>query len=125
MNSKRGKCELKREKCVGKVRHMWARVTLGRWPGALASVYIALTDQAKTARRQKSLQHDPSLQVDASSRQHASDLHMRLASATVSICLLGPARHASHVLHVCAGGTRANCLLFSRGQGIAGLQSTH
>lgn len=77
LNSKRGKCELKREKCGGKVRQMWARVTLGRWPGALGSVYIALTDQAKTARRQKSLQHDLSLQVEASTRQHASALHMR------------------------------------------------
>lgn len=90
-------------------------MTFGRWLGAPGSVYIALTDQAKTARRQKSLQQDLLLQVDASTRQHASAVHMR--SATVSICLLGSARHASHALRVCSGGTRANCLLFSRGEG--------
>lgn len=78
------------------MRQMWAGVTLGRWLGALGSVYITLTDQAKTARRQKSsLQHDLSLQVDASTRQHVSRLHMRLTSATVSICLPGSAQHAS------------------------------
>lgn len=47
---------------------------------------FTLTDQAKTARRQKT-----SLQVDASPRQHVSRLHMRLASATVSVRLPGRA----------------------------------
>lgn len=37
---KRGGWELKGEKCGGKVRQMWAGVTLGRWLGALGSVYI-------------------------------------------------------------------------------------
>lgn len=115
MSSKRS--ELKREKCGGKVRQMWAGVTLGRWLGALSSVYIALTDQAKTARRQKSLQHDLSLQVDASTRQHASGPHMRLASATASICLLGSARHASHALRVCAGGLELIACFSQEGKG--------
>lgn len=35
-----GEWELKREKCGGKVRQMWAGVTLGRWLGALGCVYI-------------------------------------------------------------------------------------
>lgn len=46
---------------------IWATVTLGRWLRALSSVYITLTDQAKTATRQKwSLLHDVHLQVNTS-----------------------------------------------------------
>lgn len=40
-------------KCAERAGQIWATVTLGRWLRALSSVYITLTDQAKTATRQK------------------------------------------------------------------------
>lgn len=50
---------------------------------------------------------------------------MRLALATVSVCLPGRAWRAGHAWRVCAKRPPANCLLFSRGRRIVGLQSTH
>ena len=44
-------CREKRES--ERAGQIWATVTLGRWLRALSSVYITLTDQAKTATRQK------------------------------------------------------------------------
>lgn len=73
-------------KCVDRAGQMWATVTLGRWLRALGSVYITLTDQAKTATRQKGT---PRVRLYVRSLQNTQP-------STVSIHLLRLSGRANH-----------------------------
>lgn len=104
---------------------IWASVTLGRWLGALSSVYITLTDQAKTAMKQKwTLQHDVCLQVNASCQsvrvqfcEYMFPLHMQPASATVSIYPLRFTRCAYHTRCVWAHRLKLIACFSQEGEG--------
>lgn len=113
---------------------IWAKVTLGRWLTALSSVYITLTVQAKAAMRQKwNLQHDVCLQVNScQSIQHiCADLCVWMwvffsTCKNFQLLYLSAESHTMSVSHSMCLSSQAqtNCLLFSRGQGLVGLQST-
>lgn len=110
---------------------IWATVTLGRWLRALCSVYVTLTVQAKTATRQKwNLQQDECLQVNVSPpplrprahfNQNASFARAMSRGGWKHLCVQVGCRSHSVCL---SSRPQTNCLLFSRGQGLVGLQST-
>lgn len=120
-------------KCAERAGEIWAVVTLGRWLGALSSVYITLTDQAKTATRQKwSL---------VGARCASAGERLRSGSAARAHAFVPPRepsfgyRGARHTVEIHTmrlsqsmrlnSQAQTNCLLFSRGQGLVGLHSTH
>ena len=119
--------ETERERERERAGQIWATVTLGRWLWALSSVYITLTDQAKNSQETRvssAAQWSWAGERLPSVCEYVFSPHMQWASATLKY--LSFQIHSAFVsCYMCLSSqAQANCLLFSRGQGLVGLQST-